>query len=88
MIEMIHIRRERLNHLTIADDLILDTEVDQDLETWIEIQIVEEKSTTPEEDLGVVVTIMIIMAEEDIDEEAGVEVGAGVLMVVGWVKKF
>jgi hypothetical protein len=31
----------------------------------------------------VVVTIMIIMAEEDIDEEAGVEVGAGVLMVVG-----
>lgn len=33
MIEMIHIRRERLNHLTIADDLILDTEVDQDLET-------------------------------------------------------
>lgn len=83
MIEMIHTGRERLNHLAIADDLILDTEVDQDLETSIEIQTVEEKSITPEEDLGVEVTIMIIMVEEDIDEEAGVEVGAGVLMVVG-----
>lgn len=87
MIEIINIRRGRLNHRGIADDLILDRdldiEADQDLEIVKEILVVEEKIIVSEGDLGVAVTMAIIMLQEDTDEGAGVEVGAGVLMVVG-----
>ena len=97
---MIHVRHECLNHhhhhhhLVIADDLILivgldlDIEVDQGREVVREVHLTEEKSIITEEDLGVVVTMMILMAEEDIlmavlDVEVGVEVGVEVLMNVG-----
>jgi hypothetical protein len=87
LIEIINIRRERLNHRGIVDDLILDRDLDiepdQDLEIVKEILVVEEKIIVSEGDLGVAVTMMIIMLEEDTDEGAGVKVGAGVLMVVG-----
>ena len=93
-IELIHVRRECLNHHhhVIADDLILivgldlDIEVDQGREERREVHLTEEKSIIIEEGLGVVVTMMIIISEEDtlmevLDEEVGV--GVEVLMNVG-----